>query len=107
MAILEGVHLAAELGIRPLVVESDSKGVIELLKGSSSYRTALGLPVSRILHYQTWGNILSFSFAPRASNAAAHALSRLALSLEDRSVWRENLPRSICNVVQADMLGRC
>ncbi|KAL5821688.1 hypothetical protein ACOSQ3_023570 [Xanthoceras sorbifolium] len=105
LALWEGIQLVEDLGLHPLQVESDSKGVMNLLNGRRSSRTEVGLQISKILKHQFRPQILSFSFSPRVSNAAAHILSRLALSLEGKYVWRDDFPSSLCNVLMTDGLS--
>ncbi|KAL5807551.1 hypothetical protein ACOSQ3_030439 [Xanthoceras sorbifolium] len=62
LAVLSGIQLAHEAGIYPIVVESDSKGVVDLLNGSGKSRTELGLIVSRICSHPSSRSIISFSF---------------------------------------------
>ncbi|KAL5739759.1 hypothetical protein ACOSP7_028653 [Xanthoceras sorbifolium] len=56
----------------------DTAEAMTILEGNS--QMALGLLVCRILNHYFSNHILSFSFSPRASNAAANALSKVAFS---------------------------
>ncbi|KAL5839765.1 hypothetical protein ACOSQ4_012373 [Xanthoceras sorbifolium] len=85
-AIFAGVQLACDIGIYPDVIESNCKRVVDLLNGAGSAHSELGLIISQIHNYPSRGNIVSFSFVPRATNAVVHAFARLALSLEDEDI---------------------
>ncbi|KAL5763700.1 hypothetical protein ACOSQ2_016294 [Xanthoceras sorbifolium] len=105
LAIIDVVQLALEMNIHPIQIESDSKGVMDLLNGLGSSRTTLGLLVDSILCHPLRPQIMSFSFSPRASNAIAHALFRLALSLEEKAVWKEDIHDSLFSIILADCHG--
>ncbi|KAL5836597.1 hypothetical protein ACOSQ3_013766 [Xanthoceras sorbifolium] len=105
MAILSGIQLAWEVGIHLIVVESDSKQVVNLLNGVGNSITDLGMIVNSILNHPSRSHIRSFSFSPRVSNTTAHALSRLALDLDEMVVWMEEVPDSLHHIVLADCHG--
>ncbi|KAL5861739.1 hypothetical protein ACOSQ4_003035 [Xanthoceras sorbifolium] len=105
MAILSGIKLARNAGIYPVLVDSDSKVVVDLLNGLGRSRTSLGLLISRILEVSSSSQIISFSFSPRVCNVAAHALARLALSLDKDVVWIEETHDSLALILLADNQG--
>ncbi|KAL5834899.1 hypothetical protein ACOSQ3_014484 [Xanthoceras sorbifolium] len=90
------------VGLFPLLVESDFKVVMDLINGRGSSRSTLSLIVSRILNSSSSGQIIYFSHVPHVSYVAAHALSRLALSLDNGVVCLEEVPVSLLSILQAD-----
>ncbi|KAL5805044.1 hypothetical protein ACOSQ3_031844 [Xanthoceras sorbifolium] len=106
MAIFLGIQFAIGAGFSPLLVESYSKVVVDLLNGKGEPRAEIGIIANRIFDFFPSNLVSSISFAPRHSNAVAHALSRLALSLENRLIMLEKIPSSILSLPDAD-LGTC
>ncbi|KAL5799358.1 hypothetical protein ACOSQ3_032410 [Xanthoceras sorbifolium] len=82
LAILSRIQLAVDVGISPILVESDSKVVVDLIIGIGASRTSLGLIVERIRILSRSSQIISFTYVPRAANATAHTLSMMAISKE-------------------------
>ncbi|KAK8637491.1 hypothetical protein V6N13_064910 [Hibiscus sabdariffa] len=66
--MLQGLHFAFDLGLQSVIVESDSKSVVQKLK-------SLALDYSDIKIFSRHFASCDFSFKSRICNKAAHALA--------------------------------
>ncbi|KAL5857613.1 hypothetical protein ACOSQ3_005071 [Xanthoceras sorbifolium] len=105
MAIFSGIQFAIGAGFYPLLVESDSKVVVDLLNERGEPRAEKGIIVHHIFYFFPSSFVSLISFVPRHSNAVAHALSRLALSLENMFIMLEEIPSSILSLLETDLLA--
>ncbi|KAL5736839.1 hypothetical protein ACOSP7_031292 [Xanthoceras sorbifolium] len=105
MAIFSGIQFAIGAGFSPLLVESDSKVVVDLLNGKGEPRAEIGIIANRIFYFFPSNLVSSISFVPRYSNAVTHALSRLALLLENRLIMLEEIHSSILSLLEADLVA--
>ncbi|KAL5843086.1 hypothetical protein ACOSQ3_013689 [Xanthoceras sorbifolium] len=90
--VLYGVWLALRSGLSPILVESDTLGVVNVIKGGSIPCSNLGLFVSDIFSVCRSLNILGFSFAPRTVNKVDDVLAKVALSVVSDCFWSETRP---------------
>ncbi|KAL5842014.1 hypothetical protein ACOSQ3_012617 [Xanthoceras sorbifolium] len=93
VAMLLGICFTAESGLCPASLESDATVVV----------SAFGLILHDIISAVNRFHISSISFAPRVCNQAAHALAKLALTLESNLFLMDCVPPSVEYVTLADM----
>ncbi|KAL5827457.1 hypothetical protein ACOSQ4_019254 [Xanthoceras sorbifolium] len=99
MAILRGIQFASEMGISPIMVESDSLSVINIITSHAFPLSDVGVVISDIYRSIEALNDFKIIFASRQANSVAHGLAKLALSLSDASFWLEDYPPCIENLV--------
>ncbi|XP_052288651.1 uncharacterized protein LOC127899334 [Citrus sinensis] len=82
--ILEGIKLAADVALSPLLVESDSKNVTNfILKGHSS-RGELDWIISEIGAFtRQKNNQYKVAYTPRSCNLMAHELAKMSMSVRN------------------------
>ena len=100
-AILQGLRLAVDGGFLPAVLESDAKGVVELINSGSCIFSDIGVVISDIVALASTSNI-SIVFIPRKANEAAHALAKLALSFSSVHLWQESCPPYLESFISFD-----
>ncbi|TXG72274.1 hypothetical protein EZV62_000853 [Acer yangbiense] len=71
-ALYKGIVFALEAGLTPLIAESDSKMVVDLIHSGSSPMSDVGIIISDIFLLIRTHDIL-VRFAPRAANMVAHS----------------------------------
>ncbi|KAK3197874.1 hypothetical protein Dsin_021289 [Dipteronia sinensis] len=85
-AIYEGLFLAEESGLHPLVVESDSINVVRLCRGEIDSRGDVFNVINDIQILLARDNRTSISYISRICNRVAHEVARKAINLE-KSVY--------------------
>ncbi|KAJ4711023.1 Ribonuclease H-like domain containing protein [Melia azedarach] len=101
LAIFEGLKMARAVGLHSLVIESDSKNVIDLILGKIKSYKQVGWLVSEIQDMAVAGNCL-FKSVPRVCNVAAHMLAKMALLSPDNNVWLEEAPSELSPFLYAN-----
>ena len=104
-ALEEGVNFAWDVGIRDLVVESDSQIVIDAFKGDGIAPMFIAniiegtrfklLEFRRILIYHV----------KRLGNRPAHILAQYAKNIDGHVTWIEENPNMIVSVLGQDVLN--
>ena len=96
-AILFGVQMAKEMGIRNIQLESDCLlAITELSKNDDSFcewNSILMDIEAESLDY----DICLFTHVSRIANALAHNIAKYHCELGDHRIWRNALPPLICN----------
>ncbi|TXG70065.1 hypothetical protein EZV62_005000 [Acer yangbiense] len=85
MAILRGIDFAIETCLVPVVIESDTLGVVNLIR-------AIGTVIDDIIyciHGLAGGSVI---YASRKVNFVAHNLPRMALTITKDCYWIEEYP---------------
>ncbi|XP_074298572.1 uncharacterized protein LOC141629479 [Silene latifolia] len=91
-AILEGVKEAAMRGVRRVVVESDCKSVIDILKDGTKGRSFLHLLVDEIRQFCGNFDFIVWRYVNRKNTRVAHDLAHLSNHVIGRKVWEGRLP---------------
>ncbi|KAK2646180.1 hypothetical protein Ddye_021375 [Dipteronia dyeriana] len=91
VALLCGIRLAMEANFVPVVVESDTKVVVDMVKMGVGPAADFGNIIGDIL-YLIVGKPIYISFVPRVANAVAHGLAKVALSYATERVWINAYP---------------
>ena len=87
-----GVEIAEKVGSWPLIIETDSQEVVDLVLNKKSTRTELYWVISDLQACIKRQQQISIQYTPRASNVIAHNLARLALEQSDVVLWVDNIP---------------
>ncbi|TXG50387.1 hypothetical protein EZV62_022911 [Acer yangbiense] len=101
-ACLEGIHLAIDIGVSGVIIESDAASVIQLLSDQTVPRTELGAIIHTSLALGASVNLLSYVAVRREANSVAHCIAQHALSLDSPVVWFEEMPPDIARLVRGD-----
>lgn len=105
IACLQGVQLAANLGIGRLILETDALEVVKAIKTSAYNYAAVGYLVEEIKSLIEL-NFISVEcvFACRICNRAAHELAALGLACnEGEEEFTNSLPQSVSVIVADDL----
>ncbi|KAK2638130.1 hypothetical protein Ddye_025925 [Dipteronia dyeriana] len=98
VAILRGLRFVVDAGLLPIVLESDTKWVVDLVNSDNKSNSDIGIIVKDILVLARKFNI-SVSFVPRYANTAAHLLVKFALKSTVEWFWLEECPPCLEYVV--------
>ena len=102
MAAARALVFAQELGIDAFVLEGDSEVVINTLRSKeasfSSFGHLLESPKSMLVS----SNCITFSHVCRSGNKIAHNLARHARNVRDLSMWAEDVPPHLADVLFAE-----
>ncbi|BFG15021.1 hypothetical protein CerSpe_012940 [Prunus speciosa] len=105
-AALNGVHLAAQMGISHVVFESDSKELVQSVKGHIQKSIWTIFPILAAIRRACSGfSSYSWNWVHRGANKAADAAASLARRRMCDEVWESILPSSLVFVLQADGLS--
>ena len=95
----EGIHLAWDLGLKDVIVESDSLSMVNVLRGlgptpSSTRKVSEDIEMT-LRQFRLWKT----SHINRGSNRAAHLLAQYARQVDDCFVWVEDTHSVIGNQI--------
>ncbi|KAI9196495.1 hypothetical protein LWI28_024414 [Acer negundo] len=100
-AILFGIRVVVERGLLPVVLESDAKGVVNMINLGSGFCYDIGAILSDISSLANHVEI-PISCVPMKANEATHALVKLVfLSFED-SWWHDSCPFCLESIIRSD-----
>ena len=102
MAVTKAMTFAQELGIAEFILEGDSEVVINSLRSKeasfSSFGHLLESPKSMLVS----SNCITFSHVYRSGNKIVHNLARHARNVRDLSMWAEDVPPHLADVLFAE-----
>ena len=102
LAAVRAVTLAMDLNLPSFIVEGDSEVVISALRKEEESFSSFGHLISSIKHYLHSCSCISFSHTCRSGNSVAHSLAKFAKHMVDLSVWMEDVPPQVHDVLLAD-----
>ncbi|XP_021753633.1 uncharacterized protein LOC110719026 [Chenopodium quinoa] len=102
-AIEWGLRVAAGLGVRDLVVESDCLQVIQALKNKTADLSELSLIIDDILLLCSSFDNVIWSYVKRGGNKVAHFWAHFHPWEVGQRVWQDVIPTSIVDVALADL----
>ncbi|KAH7566475.1 hypothetical protein JRO89_XS08G0169600 [Xanthoceras sorbifolium] len=105
LAILLGLHLAIDMGLSTVCVESDAASVVKQLSSRVTSCSDIGLILDYILSLVVNFADLSFSSVRRCANKVAHGLAKFALSHQPVGVRLGSVPSSVALIVLDDFRG--
>ncbi|KAL9450912.1 hypothetical protein AB3S75_012621 [Citrus x aurantiifolia] len=91
-AVLFGIQVAQQVEYLPMIIESDSTEVVELVWSWKSSLTEVSWTVEEIKQQLQISNASSLQYVPRKCNAIAHAIAKVALDFENSVIWLEDFP---------------
>ncbi|CAL8175998.1 unnamed protein product [Prunus armeniaca] len=98
-AALSGVHLAAQMGISHVIFESDSKELVQCVKGQIQKGRWTIFPI--LAASRRSYSKFSWNWVHRGANKAANAAARRARRRMCDKVWESSLSSSLVFVLQA------
>ena len=103
-AMEEGLRFAWDRGFKVATFEGDSLLVHQALTGSAIPPASISNIIYGVLIQASQFDECVFSFTRRTGNRVAHALVQYARHLSDSSIWLEEYPSFIENLVSQDVL---
>ncbi|GJN20386.1 hypothetical protein PR202_gb07757 [Eleusine coracana subsp. coracana] len=107
-ACLEGLELAAKLGMHRVVVESDAVNLVKVITGSATDQSELAVLFSDIREKILYEfNCCTMSNCSRSCNLAADCLAACGLNsgVVDPSEWLGQAPEFVIPFVSGDLPG--
>ncbi|CAI9756749.1 unnamed protein product [Fraxinus pennsylvanica] len=102
LAIFRGLQLCVNMGIQNLLVESDSKLVVEALQIERMLNSSLGVLYQEVKHLATQFVNCKYSHIYRECNMVAHKLARHAKLVDDICVWLDSIPDCVSQAIWLD-----
>ena len=87
-----GLEVAEIAGCLPLIVETDSKEVSNLVSARKSTKAEIFWIVSEVQETMERLKHVKLQHLPRTCNGFAHTLAKLALNYNDCVIWEDNIP---------------
>ena len=103
MAATRAITFAQELGLNEFMIEGDSKAVINTLQSTEASLTTYGHLLESAKSTLVTSKCISFTHIRRIGNRVAHNLAKHARHVRGLSVWVEDIPPHLCDVVIADL----
>ena len=95
-AVLFSIQSAHQADCFPIIIESDSKEVVDLsLKKKKTCKAEIVWKITEIQAKLENQNLSSVSYVPRSCNSIAHSLAKIALGFESQVFWLENFLEQI------------
>ena len=102
LAVHRALLLAKKLGFQRLIVEGDSKVIINAINGEIMAQSEFGHILQDIKSLISSFCSISFCHVRRHGNCLAHCLARRAIS-SSLDVWMEPIPPDMLDVYNADL----
>ncbi|KAK9998542.1 hypothetical protein SO802_018145 [Lithocarpus litseifolius] len=102
MAAARAITFAQELGITEFMLEGDLEAVINSLRSAEASLTTYGHLLESAKSTLVTSNCIAFSHIRRSGNRVAHNLAKHAKHVRGLSVWVENIPPNLYDVLFAD-----
>ncbi|KAK3218314.1 hypothetical protein Dsin_012284 [Dipteronia sinensis] len=102
-AILEVLLFAEDMGLFPLMVESDALGVIKLCKEEFVSVGEIDNIISDIVSLKRNCNIVSFGYIPRMCNRVAHSVAKYAVNYNCLVVRFAEYPDCLTLLAKGDL----
>jgi ribonuclease HI len=99
MGALSAVELCKEIGIQEIFLEGDSKTVVQAIQGMGSNLCLYGQIVGDIQMVLKQCRKWEVGHVGREGNQAAHILAKAAVQEFRETIWLEEIPSIIQNVV--------
>ena len=103
IATIKALKLVMELGHNSITLEGDSKTAIEAMRSGLPSLADYGHLLEEVKILADGFATLEFSFVPRQCNTLAHKIARHARHVSEYTVWMEDVPPHLSNVILATM----
>ncbi|KAL5804675.1 hypothetical protein ACOSQ3_031475 [Xanthoceras sorbifolium] len=102
MTLLHGIQFAAEMGLGPIGVESDSSSIVSAINSRDIPRSDMDLVLYAIIQFIDSLSVIHVVFVPCNCNAVAHGLVRFSLFVVESLYWLEDSPSYVEALVLAE-----
>ena len=102
LAARRAAAFALEIGINKAILEGDSETIVKELMESTPSLALHGHLIQDVKSLQNSFNFLSFTHVHRQGNNVVHALAQWAIKQPNLTVWMEDVPLDIRQLVMAD-----
>ncbi|XP_024163770.1 uncharacterized protein LOC112170673 [Rosa chinensis] len=106
-ALKDGLLHALHLNYSKLLVEGDSKLVIDCVNKISDPPWKICSLIRDIQGISRMFEEISFSHIPRETNFVGDAIASLGHQSSDVIIWRDKLPLSACSAINLDQFSFC
>ena len=103
LAAIKGLRLALELGYNLITLEGDSKIAIDAMRSGLPSLAVYGHLLEEVKFLVSGFAAIEFSFVPRQCNTLAHNIARHARHVNEYTVWMEDVPPLLSDVILASM----
>ena len=103
VAVIKALKLAIELGHNSITLEGDSKIAIDAMRSGLPSLANYGHLLEEVKILVGGFAAVEFSFVPRQCNTLAHKIARHARHVSEYTVWMEDVPPHLSNVILATM----
>ena len=104
LACNRSVAFTKELCLFSVIVEGDSKRVVQAVTNKGENLTVFGHVIKEIQGLCSSFTRISFQCVRNEGNKLAHILARKAVVFADTDVWVEELPTDLEDVFQMDLI---
>lgn len=94
-AVLFGIKSAQQAAVFPIIIELDSKEVVDLSLKKKISKTEIEWKIAEIQANLENQNLSSLSYVPKSCNSIAHSIAKIALGFESQVFRLENFPKQI------------
>ena len=102
LACIKAISFASDIGVENVVLEGDSKTIIQALNADSTCASSFGHIIKDIRVLALDFASICFSHVKRQGNTVANSLAKLAKFSLCPSFWTDGLPRDVHNFVAAN-----
>ncbi|KAK3194745.1 hypothetical protein Dsin_026055 [Dipteronia sinensis] len=102
ISLLCKIKFAIDLGVRPVVIESDALAAVKLIDSGVYTSADIGLIIGEILTKLEGIDGGSVRFVSREANYVAHTPVRMGLSITDEVVWIEDYPLCVERMIASE-----
>ncbi|XP_041004068.1 uncharacterized protein LOC121249423 [Juglans microcarpa x Juglans regia] len=102
MALLRAMELCSELGFNQICFEGDAKLVVDAVNTKQVDNSWLGQLTEDIQQIIKYNQACCLNFAYRSENKAAYTVAKLAIRNDKETIWLEEGPLEVLNIVQGD-----
>ena len=102
LAAVRAITLALDLTLPSFIVEGDSEVVISALRKEEESLSSFGHLIFSIKYSLAFCNCFSFSHTRRSGTSFAHCLAKYARTIVGFSMWMEDVPPQVVDVLLAD-----
>ena len=98
----KALQFAKDIGLSSIILEGDSKIVIDGLKSTYSFLNKYGHLLVEAKEVADQMDAVEFQHVPRQANKSAHNIARHARHVSEFTGWMEDVPSHLVSVIQAD-----
>ncbi|KAF7824560.1 uncharacterized protein G2W53_022704 [Senna tora] len=103
LAVEKGVKVARDVGVNELIVECDSRLVVDMLNTSCSHASLLSSVCNNIMNISSIFKDIKFRWIPKSCNKSADCLSRIAKNSMQDTIWTSSMPLFLADACNDDL----